>query len=164
MSRALPLALLIAIALSSLPAAATAEGVESSKLASTEEDVLGRLNQFRQEHGLTPLLMVPAARAVAGHRARSMKRLDYFGHVAPGGLDAGDLLRSSGVRYRRWGEVIGRTRDRAIGHGETRIIGLSKISSPSPDPAEPTLPRSRRRRGQGRRPHALHRRPHGIGA
>jgi uncharacterized protein YkwD len=51
-----------------------------------------------------------------------MQRLDYFGHVAPRGEDAGDLLRSDGVRHRQWGEIIGRTHDQALGRGCRRIV------------------------------------------
>ncbi len=128
MSRALPLALLFAMALALLPAATRADGVESSKIASTEQDVLEGLNRFRRARGLAPLRMAPAVRAVAGHRSRSMERLGYFGHVAPGGQDAGDLLGSSSVRYRRWGEVIGKTRHQALGRGGRRIIDWWKSS------------------------------------
>jgi uncharacterized protein YkwD len=57
-----------------------------------------------------------------------MERLSCFGHVAPGGEDAGDLLDTSGVRYRRWGEVIGRTRFQALGPGARWIIDWWKSS------------------------------------
>ncbi|HZW01222.1 MAG TPA: CAP domain-containing protein [Candidatus Deferrimicrobium sp.] len=128
MSRALPLAVLFTMALASLPAAVRADGPESSKVASTEQDVLKGLNRFRRNRGLAPLRMAPAVRAVAGHRSHSMERLGYFGHVAPGGQDAGDRLDSSGVRYRRWGEVIGKTRHQPLDPGGRWIIDWWKSS------------------------------------
>jgi uncharacterized protein YkwD len=128
MSRARPLALLFAMALPSLPAATRADEPESSKVASTEQDVLEGLNRFRRDRGLAPLRMAPAVRAVAGRRSRSMEHLSSFGHVAPGGEDGGGLLGSSGVRYRRWGEVIGRTRHQLLGPGGRRIIDWWKSS------------------------------------
>ena len=122
MSRALPLALLIGMALSVLPAATRTDGVGSTALALAEEDVLEGLNRFRRDRGVAPLRMVPAVRAVAERRSASMRRLDYFGHVAPGGVDAEDLLRSDGVHHRQWGEIIGRTHSLALGRGGRRIV------------------------------------------
>jgi len=120
MSRALPL--LIAIALVLLPVATSAARAESDLEATSRRDVLERLNRLRGDRGLRPLRMAGNVGAVAMDRSSSMKRRDYFGHVSPGGKDAGDLLRSRGVAYRHWGEIIGMTPQRALGAGSRKVV------------------------------------------
>ena len=62
---------------------------------SAEWAVLSEMNRVRDNQGLAPLRMAEDVREVARERSRSMKRLDYFGHVSPCGVDAGDLLAST---------------------------------------------------------------------
>jgi hypothetical protein len=95
--------------MSILPAVTMADAPPDSVLA-TEWDVLQEVNRVRDNQGLAPLRMAGEVREVARDRSRSMKRLNYFGHVSPAGEDAGDLLGSREIGYRMWGEVIGWTR------------------------------------------------------
>jgi uncharacterized protein YkwD len=58
-----------------------------------------------------------------------MKRLDYFAHVSPRGVDAGDLLGSRDIRHRRWGEVIGWTPGRRLGQASSWMFDWWKHSA-----------------------------------
>jgi hypothetical protein len=92
-----------------LPASAVTASTSDSQLQAAEWDVLQGLNAIRARHDLRPLFMHGGVRRVAGLRSASMANQDYFAHVSPAGLDAGDLLRRQGVAFRRWGEAIGWT-------------------------------------------------------
>jgi uncharacterized protein YkwD len=120
---ALLAAIAMVIALTMLPTATSAADPTSA----IEWDVLERVNRFRDHHGLRPLPMAPGVRKVAGSRSSSMIRHDYFGHVSPGGIDAGDLLRARGIR-RSWAEVIGWTRNRGLGPGSRWMVDWWKRS------------------------------------
>lgn len=113
--RAVPAALVAGMLLSILPAATMAG--DGPTIASAEPAVLHEVNRIRGNHGLAPLLMDGEVQGVAGERSGSMARLGYFGHVAPNGQDAGDLLRKRGINYRYWGEVIGWTRHMGLDEG-----------------------------------------------
>ena len=104
------------------PAETAAIVRRADTLAVTEWDVLSEVNRVRRAHGLDPLRMVSPVGDVARERSASMKRLDYFGHTSPTGRDAGDLLSSRGVRYRSWGEAIGRTWRMALGAGGRWVV------------------------------------------
>jgi uncharacterized protein YkwD len=108
--RAAPAALVAGLLLSILPAVTFADEPPPEAVLATEWDVLQAVNEVRGNHGLAPLRMAGDVREVARDRSRSMKRLNYFGHVSPSGQDAGDLLGSRRIGYRMWGEVIGWTR------------------------------------------------------
>jgi hypothetical protein len=101
--------------LSILPAATMAD--DTSTLASAESAVLREVNRIRDNHGLAKLRMDVDVQDVAGQRSGSMKRLGYFAHTSPAGLDASDLLRNRRVGYRYWGEVIGWTRHMDLDQG-----------------------------------------------
>lgn len=106
--RAVPAALVAGMLLTLLPAV-TLAAEPPEPVLSAEWAVLTEVNRVRENQGLGPLRMAEDVREVARERSRSMKRLGYFGHVSPSGVDAGDLLRSNGVPYRAWGEAIGWT-------------------------------------------------------
>ena len=57
-----------------------------------------------------------------------MIRLDYFGHVSPAGIDAGDLLLRRGIRTERWGEAIGWTRGVGLRAGSRWMVRRWKRS------------------------------------
>jgi uncharacterized protein YkwD len=102
-------AIVLGVMVSALPTAAVA----TDRRSAAEWDVLERVNRFRDGRGVPPLRMASGPRKVAGARSGSMIRIGYFGHVSPGGRDAGDLLRARGIRG-SWGEVIGWTRGKPI--------------------------------------------------
>jgi uncharacterized protein YkwD len=56
-----------------------------------------------------------------------MIRLHYFGHVSPGGVDAGDLLRARGIDG-AWGEVIGWTERRTLTSASRWVVDWWKRS------------------------------------
>ena len=89
--RAVPAALVAGMLLTLLPAL-TLAAEPPEPVLSAEWAVLSEVNRVRDNQGLAPLRMAEDVREVARERSRSMKRLDYFGHVSPSGVDAGDLL------------------------------------------------------------------------
>jgi uncharacterized protein YkwD len=111
-----------------LPAVTMADSPPPDSVLGTEWDVLQEVNRVRDIHGLAPLRMAEGVREVARDRSRSMKRLDYFGHVSPYGQDAGDLLGSRDVGYRMWGEVIGWTRYLDLAPGGNWMVDWWKRS------------------------------------
>ena len=125
--RAAPAALVVGMLLTLLPAVTLAADPPDPVL-SAEWAVLSEVNRFRDNQGLGPLRMAEDVREVSRERSRSMKRLDYFGHVSPSGNDASDLLRSSGVGYRAWGEVIGWTVNMELGEGSRWMVDWWKNS------------------------------------
>jgi hypothetical protein len=72
--------------------------------------------------------MATGVRIVARDRSVSMRRLDYFGHVSPGGNDAADLMSSRGIGYRYWGEIIGWTVNMGLGEGARWMVDWWKDS------------------------------------
>lgn len=114
-----------------LPAAAMAVGGHASpEVKAAEWKVLSYLNDVRARQGLAPLRMAGGVRLVARDRSRSMKRLDYFGHVSPAGRDAGDILRSRGIRHAFWGEAIGWTEYMDLAEGAKWMVDWWKQSTP----------------------------------
>lgn len=100
----------------------TTTPVSAAPTGAAEWKVLERINEFRADHGRGRVRMMPRLRKVAGRRSSSMARLDYFAHVSPGGIDAGDLLRSLNVRFRSWGEVIGWTSGGGLLRGSRAMV------------------------------------------
>ena len=127
--RAVPAALVAGMLLTLLPAVTLAEDPPDAVL-SAEWAVLSEVNRVRDNQGLAPLRMAEDVREVARERSRSMKRLGYFGHVSPSGVDAGDLLNSNGVGYRAWGEAIGWTVYMNLDEGSRWMVDWWK-NSPS---------------------------------
>jgi hypothetical protein len=119
--------------MSILPAATMAETPPPEAALATEWDVLAEVNRVRSNHGLAALRMAEGVREVARERSRSMKRLNYFAHVAPGGTDAAALLNQSDIDWRYWGEVIGWTRNLAIGDGTRWMVDWWMESPPHRD-------------------------------
>lgn len=109
-----------------LPAATFA--APSSAVLSAEWDVLEGINRVRAANDLAPLRMATGVRLVARERSASMRRLDYFDHVSPGGTDAGDLMRARGVSFRTWGEIIGWTVNSSLGEGARWMVDWWKGS------------------------------------
>jgi uncharacterized protein YkwD len=109
LARRLPAALAMGMLMSILPAGMTMASGQPEYVERAERAVLAEINRVRENHGVTGLRMAGGVRGVAGDRSASMKRLDYFGHVSPSGVDAGDMLRSRGIPHSYWGEVIGWT-------------------------------------------------------
>jgi uncharacterized protein YkwD len=120
--RAVTAALAVGMVLSLMPATAAADSDVPDSVLATEWAVLGEVNRIRGNRGLAPLRMAEGVRDLARERSRSMKRLDYFGHVTPGGQHAGDLLSAAGIGYRWWGEVIGWTRHLTLAQGTTWMV------------------------------------------
>ena len=100
--RAVPAALVVGMLLTLLPAVTWAAEPPDPVL-SAEWAVLSEVNRVRENQGLGPLRMVEDVREVSRERSRSMKRLDYFGHVSPSGADASDVLRAHGRQLPRLG-------------------------------------------------------------
>jgi hypothetical protein len=93
-----------------------------------EWSVLTEINRVRDNQGPAPLRMAGGLRAGAEGRALSMRRLDYFAHVSPGGVDAGDMLRARGVAHRSWSEVIGWTTNMDVEVGSRWMVDWWKNS------------------------------------
>ena len=127
--RAVPAALVVGMLLTLLPAVTLAADPPDPVL-SAEWAVLSEVNRVRENQGLGPLRMAEDVREVSRERSRSMKRLDYFGHVSPSGVDAGDLLRSQGIGYRAWGEAIGWTVYMGLDEGSRWMVNWWKNSPP----------------------------------
>jgi uncharacterized protein YkwD len=124
--RAASAALAAGMLLTLLPAATFAAPPPS--VQSAEWDVLAEINAVRANHDLAPLRMTTGVRLVARDRSVSMKRLDYFDHVSPGGLDAADLLNRRDISYRYWGEIIGWTVNMGLGEGARWMVDWWKNS------------------------------------
>ncbi len=73
-----------------------------------EEEVLILVNQVRAEYDLAPVQWHEGAAAVALAHSKDMRDRDFFDHVNPDGLDAGDRLTAAGVEFSGWGENIAR--------------------------------------------------------
>jgi uncharacterized protein YkwD len=124
--RAVPAALVLGMLMSILPAGMTmAAGTAVNR---AEWAVLREINRVRENNGLTGLRMAGGVRGVAGDRSQSMKRLDYFGHVSPNGIDAGDMLRARGIPHSYWGEVIGWTVNMDLEYGARWMVDWWKNS------------------------------------
>jgi uncharacterized protein YkwD len=119
-SRHLVGALLLALVISTLAPLATP--VAGASAGDAEWKVLALINDYRADHGRAPVRMAPGVRKVAGRRSSSMAHLDYFAHVSPSGIDAGDLLRSIGAPHRAWGEIIGWTSRSGLIRGGRLIV------------------------------------------
>ena len=116
--------------LSILPAATMASGPVPQGIQAAEWKVLAHMNDVRAHHGLKPLRMAGRVRVVARDRSRSMKRLNYFGHVSPSGSSAGTMLRQRGVQHRLWGENIGWTVHMDLDWGAKWMVDWWKQSPP----------------------------------
>ncbi|RKY16109.1 MAG: hypothetical protein DRQ55_18705 [Planctomycetota bacterium] len=103
-------AALAGVMLLTLLPAATAMASTPPDVRAAEWKVLAQMNQFRANNGLKPLRMATRVRLVARDRSRSMKSLNYFDHVSPGGATAATLMNRRGVKYAFWGENIGWTK------------------------------------------------------
>jgi cysteine-rich secretory family protein len=126
--RAVPAALALGMLMSILPAGMTMASDRPDGVVAAEWDVLTEINRVRNNHGLTGLRMAGGVRGVALDRSQSMKRQDYFGHVSPGGVDAGDMLRARGIPHSYWGEVIGWTVGFDLDYGARWMVNWWKNS------------------------------------
>jgi uncharacterized protein YkwD len=126
--RAIPAALALGMLMSILPAGMSLGADGPSAVERAEWSVLSEINRVRENQGLAPLRMAGGLRAVAEDRSLSMRRLDYFAHVSPGGVDAGDMLRARGVPHRSWSEVIGWTTSMDVEIGSRWMVDWWKNS------------------------------------
>jgi uncharacterized protein YkwD len=109
LTRAVPAALALGMLMSILPAGMTFAADRAPALERAEWDVLREINRVRNNHGVGDVRMAGRVRGVALDRSQSMKRQDYFDHVSPSGVDAGDMLRGRDIGHRYWSEIIGWT-------------------------------------------------------
>lgn len=107
--RAIPAALALGMLMSILPAGMTFAADRAPALDSAEWAVLREINRVRENHGIAGVRMAGRVRGVALDRSQSMKRQNYFDHVSPSGVDAGDMLRGRDIPHRYWSEIIGWT-------------------------------------------------------
>jgi len=128
--RAVPAALVAGMLLTIVPAATMASTPPPKEVRQAEWKVLSYMNQVRAKQGLGPLRMAGGVRLVARDRSRSMKRLDYFGHVSPQGWDAGSTLRNRGIPHAFWGEAIGWTQSMGLVEGAEWMVDWWKRSAP----------------------------------
>lgn len=108
LSRALAVALLILAV--GVPAAAGATIIEP------ERDIMSLVNQARAARGLAPLRTDSRLWALAGERAAAMAARDVLSHDAAGSL--ADGLRSKGIEWYGYGEVIAYSRGSAGAAGQ----------------------------------------------
>ncbi len=109
--RAATAALAGAMILTILPAATTLAAPDAPPaVRAIEWKFLVQMNQARERHGLGPLRMDSGVREVARDRSRSMRDGNYFDHVSPAGVTAGDMLRNRHIQHNSWSEVIAATR------------------------------------------------------
>lgn len=109
LTRAIPAALATGMLMSILPAGMTFAADRAPALERAEWAVLHEINRVRNNHGIAGVRMAGRVRGVALDRSRSMKRQNYFDHVSPSGVDAGDMLRGRDIGHRYWSEIIGWT-------------------------------------------------------
>jgi uncharacterized protein YkwD len=126
--RATAAALVVGMMLTIFPAATMASTSQPSEVTVADWDVLAEVNQVRANHGLGALRMDERVRDLATDRSRSMRDLDYFGHVQPNGLNAGDILRNRDISARYWGEIIGWTVNMDLTEGGVWMVDWWKNS------------------------------------
>jgi len=113
-----------------VPAATMANSPPPPEVRTAEWKVLSYMNQVRANHGLNPLRMAGGVRLVARDRSRSMRRLNYFGHVSPTGWGAGHTLRNRHITHAFWGEAIGWTKHMGLNEGAKWMVDWWKKSTP----------------------------------
>ena len=126
--RAIPAALAMGMLMSILPAGMTMASDRPPAVDRAEWDVLAEINRVRNNNGVPDLRMARGVRGVALDRSQSMKRYDYFGHVGPGGVDAGDMLRARDIPHSYWGEIIGWTVGMDLEYGAKWMVNWWKNS------------------------------------
>ena len=126
--RAIPAALGVGMLMSILPAGMTFAADRSPAVERAEWAVLREINRVRNNHGLAGVRMAGGVRSVAHARSLSMKRQDYFDHVSPSGVDAGDILRARSIPNRYWSEIIGWTVGMELDRGARWMVDWWKNS------------------------------------
>lgn len=128
--------LLLALALTGLPAPTPAQAMEHFPLPETwlqsravftvylpiiqrsppsppaseltpAEQLLALINAERQRRGLNPLIMNIILMQAAEAHSQDMIDRNFFSHTNPDGLGPGDRLTNAGYNWRTWGENIG---------------------------------------------------------
>jgi uncharacterized protein YkwD len=89
-----------------------------------QQRVLALVNENRRHGGCRDLALDRRLIEVANDHAADMARHDYFAHESRDGDDAGDRVRDSGYRWRRYGENIAR------GAGSPRDVVDDWMNSP----------------------------------
>ena len=100
---------------------------ESTKYSAAEAEIemLKRINDFRQENGLHPLVLSEPLGIAAERKASDMAKRDYVAHVSPDGQDPQELLDEVGYDYNTAvGENI------AAGHQGTEATFKQWLNSP----------------------------------
>jgi uncharacterized protein YkwD len=84
-------------------------------------ELLGRINQARSEHGLSPVYPSTALHVIAEHHSNDMLSRDYFAHTSPSGSTLYDRIVNSGF-VAGYGSWTG---------GETLAWGTGSLGTPA---------------------------------
>lgn len=83
---------------------------ESAELKAMEREIVLAVNEVRRGRGLPELVPDVALARVARSHSVDMSVRHYFAHRSPDGGDVADRVRSEGIRYRRLGENLHKSR------------------------------------------------------
>jgi len=86
----------------------TGADVAAGPDSGVQQRVLALVNENRRHGGCRDLTLDRRLIGAASEHAADMARHDYFAHESRDGDDAGDRVRDSGYRWRRYGENIAR--------------------------------------------------------
>ncbi|HEX5198879.1 CAP domain-containing protein [Paractinoplanes rhizophilus] len=86
----------------------TAADISNSPHAPVQQQILALINRNRERGGCGGLTLDRRLIDAANEHAADMARRRYFAHESPNGDGAGDRVRESGYRWKRYGENIAR--------------------------------------------------------
>lgn len=100
------------------------EAIPEEAHLAIEREVIQRVNEYREEHGLQPLRLNNQLMNTARVKSQDMVDERYFAHTSPVYGELKDLLQSHGIRYRTAAENI------ASGHLTSRVVVDAWMDSP----------------------------------
>ncbi len=80
--------------------------VQSPQTAQMEEQIRQRINEIRQEQGLTELQANAKLAEVARRYSQQMAEQDFFSHTSPTGDTPAQRVQAAGIMYRMVGENL----------------------------------------------------------
>jgi uncharacterized protein YkwD len=86
----------------------SAADVSASPGSRVQQEILALINQNRRRHGCGSVSLDRRLIDAANEHAADMARRRYFAHESPNGDGAGDRVRESGYKWKRYGENIAR--------------------------------------------------------
>jgi uncharacterized protein YkwD len=86
----------------------TAADISDSPNAPVQQQILTLINRNRERGGCDDLSLDRRLIDAANEHAADMARRRYFAHQSPNGDGAGDRVRETGYRWKRYGENIAR--------------------------------------------------------